>query len=317
MKHFALSLLAFSCLFLVAGQSLTAQEKYTLKSSYPPGQYEQVINIDMDMTVGISDKAKIPMKQAQTQYITIDAAEKNADGTQKIVMEITRIAMDQKSGMINMKYDSADTDAAQSPLKMMGTMVGTKFTMLLDKDGNPTKIEGINEMFDKLTKDQDYPLPVVEMLKAQMTDESMTKTLDISKEMMPQVPVAVGETWKTEGTSDVPMLGKAKTNLENTLKEIKTEDGKRIAVIFSKSVVSSEGTKEMEPMPGMKMTLQKADISAETTVLLDIESGLMLSSTADTGMDMDMEMVLGDRTIVQKIAGKGKTTITVTPKQSR
>ena len=313
MKNFALSMPAFLLLILVAGQSLTAQEKYTLKSAYPPGQYEMVTNIEMDMTIEMSG-AKMPMQQTQTQYATIDAAERSADGTQKVVMEFTRVTISSKASIANLKYDSADPDADKSPMKAAGVLVGMKFTMLLDKDGKTIKVEGLDEFFDKLMNNPDYPKQVAEMLRGQMTDESMTRSVDVAKDMMPKNPVAVGETWKTEGSSEVPMLGKVKTNLVNTLKEIKTEDSKKIAVILSKSTISSEELKEIS-MQGMKMTFTKADISADTTALVDLESGLLQKSTADMEIAMEISMDMNGRTMQQKVSGKGKTTVTVTPKK--
>lgn len=315
MKNVPFSVFAVLLLILAAGQSATAQEKYTLKNAYPPGQYELVMSSDMDMTVEMSG-AKMPMKVKQTQYMMIDAAEKNADGTQKIVMEITRIVMSQKVSLMNIEYDSADPDSIKSPMKAAGVVVGLKVTTLLDKEGVPIKVEGMDEFFEKLANDPDYPKPVAEMLRKQMTDESMTQSLDMAREMVPKEPVAVGETWKTEGNSEIPMLGKAKTNLENTLKEIKTENGRKYAVIASKSLIHSEEPREMEVMPGTKMTFSSVDINGETTVLLDMESGFAKSSAIDMEIAMEMSMGLGDKTIKQKISGKNKTTVTVEPKQS-
>ena len=322
MKNFALSLFArslfaLSFLVLVAAQPLTAQEKFTLKSAYPPGKYEMVMTTEMDMTQEMSSSARMPMQQTQKQYLTIDASERSADGTQKVVMEFTRIAMETKASMLNMKYDSADPNAANSPMKMMGVMVGLKLTMWYDKDNNVTKMEGMTEFIDKLMKDPDYPRQAAEMLKGQMTDESMVKSIDFAKEMMPKVPVAVGETWKTEGTSELPMLGKTKTNLENTLMEVKTENGRKVAVIVSKSTISSEEPKEMSVQPGMAMTITKMDVNGEITAVVDIESGLGISSITDMEMAIEMSMEVGDRTMAQKFSGKGKTTVTVTPKTSR
>jgi len=311
MKKSALSAIVVLFLVLVAAQSATAQEKYTLKNTYPPGQYEMLMNMEMDMTIDMSG-TNIPMQQKQTQYVAIDAAEKNADGTQKVVMEFTRVVMDQKMSMGNLKYDSADPDADESPLKALGAMVGLKITTVLDEDGNPAKIEGADEFFDKLLNDPNYPKPVAEMLKKQMTDESLTKTLDIAREMMPKEPVAVGETWKTEGTSELPMLGQVKTNSENTLKDVKTENGRKIAVVSTKSVFHSDELNEMEAVPGVKVTWTKINVTADTTLLLDIESGLALSNTSDTEMAMETSISAAGRTMEQKISGKGKTTVTVT-----
>ena len=312
MKKFALSVLAMLFFVLAAGQSTTAQEKYTLKSAYPPGQYEMVMGIDMDMTIDMSG-AKMPMQQKQTQYMAIDAAAKNADGTQKIVMELTRVVLDQKMSMANLKYDSADPDSDKSPMKAAGVIVGLKITTLFDKDGKPTKVEGMDEFFDKLLNNPEYPKPIAEMMKKKISNESMTKMMDFARDAMPKEPVAVGETWKTEGTSTLPILGEAKTNLENTLETVKTENGRKIAVIATKLLIQSDEPNEMEPVPGAKVTFTKMNITGNTTVLLDIESGLALSSTSDTEMAMELSTNVGDKTMEQKISGKGKTTMTMTP----
>jgi hypothetical protein len=267
----------------------------------------------MDTTLEMPGGVKMPSTQTQTQYLTIDAAAKNADGTQNVVMEITRIAMKTKAGMIDMKYDSADKDADKSPMKAVGVVVGMKTTILFDKDGKPIKYEGIDEFFKKLADNPDYPKQMAEMLKGQLTDENMGKNFDLARDMMPSAAVAVGETWKTEGSAEMPMLGRTKTNVENTLKEVKTEDGRKIAVIQSKSVMNSEEPKKIETM-GVSMTFTKADINSETTTLLDIESGLVKSTTADMDMTMEMSSDAGGRVMTQKLSGKGKTTTTVTPK---
>jgi hypothetical protein len=309
---FALSAFAFS--FFVAGASLSAQEKYTLKNAYLPGQYEMVLTTDMDMTMEMPGGAKMPMKQTQTQHITIDAAEKSADGTQKVVMEVTRFAMTQKMAFGEMKYDSADPDADKSPMKAAGVVVGMKITITFDKDGKPVKYSGIDDFFKKLTDNPDFPKQAAEMLKEQMTDENMGKSFDLSRDMMPTTAVAVGETWKTEGSAEIPMLGKTKTDVENTLKEVKTESGRKIAEILSKSIMRSEEPKKMDTM-GVSMTVTKVDINVETTTLLDIESGLLKKSTAETNMAFEMSMDAPDgQVLTQKISGKGKTTTTITPK---
>jgi hypothetical protein len=310
MKRFALFL--FSFFVLVAGASLSAQEKFTLKSAYPPGQYEMVMNTEMDTTIEMAG-TKMPTTQTQTQYVTINAAEKSADGTQKVVMEFTRVAIKQKAGPMDMKYDSADPDADKSPMKVAGVVVGLKITILFDKDGKLVKYSGMDEFFKKLVDNPDYPKEFAEMLKGQMTDESMVQSFDLARTMMPATAVAVGETWKTEGSVEVPMLCKTKTNVENTFKEVKTESSRKIAVILSKSTIRSEEPKEMN-MQGVKMTFTKVDINAETIALLDVESGLMKSSIAETDMAMEVKMEAGGQTMTQKLTGKGKTTVTVTPK---
>ncbi|MDR0870161.1 MAG: DUF6263 family protein [Planctomycetaceae bacterium] len=311
MKRFVLPSFAVLCLVLTAA----AQEKYTLKYQHVPGQYEMVQETVMDMTIGVSGtKATIPMKTVQTQYITLNVSEKQADGSQQIAMEITRIAMNQTSSIMNLKYDSAAPDAAESPLKAAGVAVGLKITATTDKDGKFIKVEGVDEFFEKLSNNPDYPKPVADMLKKQLTNESMTKTIDMSREITPKQPVAVGETWKSEGTSELPMFGKVKANLDNTLKEVKTIDGRKVAVILSKSEILSEKPQEIDTGNAGKMTFKTMNVESESTVLMDIASGWTTSTVSEIKMKIETAMEMNGKTLEQNMTGTGTTTVSVKPK---
>jgi hypothetical protein len=67
-------------------------------------------------------------------------------------------------------------------------------------------------------------------------------------------------------------------------------------------------------MQGVTVTFTKMDMNAETTALLDVESGLLLSSIAETDIAMDMKMEATGQTMTQKMTGKGKTVVTVSAK---
>ncbi|GHT36264.1 hypothetical protein FACS189427_07550 [Planctomycetales bacterium] len=306
------------CVVSVFCLAVSAQDekntKYTLKVQYPAGKYQNVIDSDMDMTIGMSGQtAKMPMKQKQTQYMTLDVTPKTEDGTQTLTMETTRIATEVKSPFANMKFDSADPDAANGPMKAAGVAVGLKAVMTC-KDGKIIKVEGIEEFFEKLAANPDYPKQTAEMLKKQFNNESLTKNFDIQQKAMPSSqPVAVGEQWKTDGTAEIPMLGKVKTVLNNTLKEVKEENGKKIAVIISKTNIKSAEPKELEAGNGVKTTFTKFSIDTTTTFNLEIESGLVLSSDADIVLEMESKIEAAGKTIEQQLSGTGKSTVTIAP----
>ncbi|MCL2623388.1 MAG: hypothetical protein FWD31_06950 [Planctomycetaceae bacterium] len=332
MKKFALSAsvitlrsipasIAFLFLVLVAGQSLTAQEKYTLKSGYAPGKYEKVIEDIYDETVELRG-GKFTGRHTNKIYVTIDAAEKNADGTQKVVMEVTRTVATSEAGGVSVKYDSASGDAGDPDAAMMtanvNMLVGLKITTLYDQDGNPIKHEGGEEFYKKLLADPRFPKQGVEYSIGALRDESgqiTAKAVDMVSvgvacawDIMPKTPVAVGETWKTEGFLKFGIADRVKANVENTLTEVKTENGKKIAVIAS---IIAGGFKEPKPIIGQPgATFANVGFSADSVATVDIESGLMIKSTTDA----DMEWELRDRGINTKRTGKKKTTVTQTPK---
>lgn len=304
-----LLLFVFVSLFLAAGV-WAEEKKFTLKNRYPEGKYNSVMNMDMDMIIEMAGQ-KMPMKQKMGQYMDIAAGVVQSDGSQKVVMEFTRVTMDQKMAMMDMKYDSADEASKNSPLKAMGVIVGFRLTITFDKDGKIAKVEGLEEFWDKLSKNSDYPPQLAEMLKKQMNAETMTKNYDSHREMMPEKPVAVGESWKSTGSAEMPMIGKMETELDNTLKVVKLVDGVECAEIVSKMKMESKEPGEVEMGP-TKMEYKSFSMDGDTTVLMEIATGLVTSTVGDMTLAMELEMKVNDQTMTQKMSGTGKTTTTIT-----
>lgn len=301
-----LALLVFTSCFAI----VSAQEKYILKVGYPEGKYEMKTETDMNMTTEMAGQ-KMPMTQKQTQYMEIDAGPIASDGTQKVSMEIKRVTMQQKAGPMDMKYDSDDPDASKSPLKSMGIMVGLKLVMTYGKDGKVANVEGWDEFMKRLEETPDMPKAVIDMMKDQLKPESFTKNMSAAWDIMPKAPIAVGEQWKSDSEIEIPMFGKVKNDMDNTLKNVETVDGAKIAEISSQAKVMSEEPKEMDMGPA-KMSFKNMNIEMDTTYKINIDTGLMTSSTGN--MKMDMEMAIEgapEGTQMPKISGTGITTVTV------
>jgi hypothetical protein len=310
MKKLALSLLSLF-LVLVAGQSLSAQdEKFTIPTGYAPGTYEKVVECTIDIATPVA------MKNTQMRCLTIEAAERNADGSQQIVAKFTRESTKSPFG----NYDSGNHDADNNtPIKQPGSgighgvgpiIVGLKITTLYDKNGKPIKSEGADEFFKKLEAVYGSKEAVIDV-KTMMVDESGQITADSSLRFngirlkMPNAPVAIGETWKTEVMMDNLSMGTVKANVENTLTEVKTENGRKIAVIASKVAHHSNEPLPLPSVPNYKITM--VDIRADSIASVDIESGLILKITTDA--DIACETNVGP-----KLSHKVKTTVTGTAK---
>lgn len=75
--------------------------------------------------------------------------------------------------------------------------------------------------------------------------------------------------------------------------------------------MDSTEPKEIEMGPA-KMTYKNVSMENESTLLMEVETGLVVSNVSDMTMSMDMETQVGDQTMEQKITGTGKTTVTIT-----
>ncbi|MDR2756612.1 MAG: DUF6263 family protein [Planctomycetaceae bacterium] len=294
-------------LFSFVAFDVIAQEKYTLKNRYPQGTYEMKTEMDMDMKIKIGEQI-IPNHQIQSQYqeIVVEAVE--PDGLQQVNTEIKRIVLKQIINKQEMFFDSADEKSQNSPLKMLGVMIGLKTTMTFDQDSKIVKIEGLDEFLEKSS--QSLPKQVSEQLKKLLSKQAFTKTFDILREAMPQQPVTVGEQWKSESISEIPFIGKAKTTQTNTLKEIQSVDGKELAIIVSQSRIKSDTPQEMN-MAATKMTLKSTDINSENTIQMEIKTGLVVSNITQIKMNIDIEATVNNQTIQQNMTGEGKNTMTI------
>ncbi|MDR2116166.1 MAG: DUF6263 family protein [Planctomycetaceae bacterium] len=295
-------------LFSFAAFDIPAQEKYTLRNRYPQGIYEMKTEMDMNMKVKHEDQI-IPNHTVQTQYQEIVADAVEPDGSQRVHNEMKRILLKQTINGREIVFDSADEKSKNSPLRMLGVMVGLKTTMNFDKDGKVTEIEGLDEFLEK--NSQTFPKQAYELLKKTLNKQALTKTFDILREVMPQQPVAIGEQWKSENFAEIPLIGKVKTTQTNTLKEIQNVDGKELAVIVSQSSIKSDTPQELN-MPVAKMTLKSTDIDSENTIQMELKTGLVVSNITQIKMNIAIESTVNNKIIQQNMTGEGKTTMTIT-----
>ncbi|MDR0611272.1 MAG: DUF6263 family protein, partial [Planctomycetaceae bacterium] len=295
--------------FFLSAFPVDAQEKYTLKNRYPQGTYETRTETEMDMSIKIGEQT-IPNRSNQTQYQELVAGPIEPDGSQQTVIETKRIVMKQIINGQEIAFDSTHENAKNSPFKLLGVMVGLKVTTTFDQNGKVIKIDGMEKFWEKNA--QALPKPALEMLKKQFSEKALSKMFDVIHEAMPKQPVVVGEQWKSETLSEIPILGKVKTEQTNTLKEIQAVDGTEFAVIVSQSHMKSDSPQEVT-MATNKMTLNSTDIDSESTIQMELKTGLVVSNVTQIKMNIELETTTpNNQTIKQNVNGNGKTTMTVT-----
>ncbi|MBL8897662.1 MAG: hypothetical protein JNM84_08540, partial [Planctomycetes bacterium] len=175
-------------------------------------------------------------------------------------------------------YDSDVKDADAGQMADMAVLVGVTMKMEMDRRGQIKNVK--------------FPPELEERLSGQVSLDDLESMFAKESIVLPEQPVAIGETWKAENT--MPLgggMGEVKMAQENKL--LSFANG--IAVIEQK--VSFGEAQEMEsPMGGtMKVTGQPA----QGTVELNLSAGRaektgtkMKLNMAGTGMNMDIDMDL-------------------------
>ena len=308
--------------FILLATTLSAQEKYTLKNRFPEGTYTLTQTTSMDMTINMEAEEgfsqKMPMKQHQTQEIKIVAGPTEADGTQKVSMEIVRMAVEAETMGVTMKYDSADDSQqnAESPMSMVGFVVGLKLTMTYDKDGKVTKVEGLDEFWEKAAKDAPLAMrAMIKELKKSMNSETYTKMLDVNKEDMPPKSVAVGESWQVEAEAELPIIGKMHVQKTNTLESVETVDGVEIATIRSVGTLTAADGQTIKIGPG-EVTIKEMNIDVDTVGKMEVKTGVPVSTESKIKQTMTAETVgtgdFGSKNMKMTMENAAETRVTIT-----
>lgn len=305
---FALSIFACSAAF-----AADSNQKHTLKFQYPVGDYTMTMKTDNDMMMGFNGQ-EIPMKQTQKMTFAMTVTNEGSDGNKRVAMELKRFEMATESGGMKMSLDSDSEDDMKNPaMKALSAMLNTKLSTIYDKDYKIVKVEGADEMWDKMGKDN----PMLAAMKESMGDNAFTQSIDQTVARFPKTPVAVGESWKSETENKVPMFGKMKTISENTLKSVDSVDSRQIATIETKEEFTAEGENTVNMGP-LKFTYKNMKMKSDTVSKIDMESGLVNSTTGNMDMFADMETkspMNPDEVMTMSINGKIKVEMNIVPEK--
>ncbi|MDR0520295.1 MAG: DUF6263 family protein [Planctomycetaceae bacterium] len=298
---------------VLSGCNFPAGEKYTIKMAFPAGQYDMLQKTESSGSV-------VSMSQTFYKTLTVDKPAEN--GTQKITLSISRLTTtvtepeSYKKGeshkMVTKVFDTDAPDTDTWPMKMQGAFVGAKVSLETDAQGKLGNVQGAAEFIESVKNNPKYSKHAALItfdLQRQLSEEVLTNPFEQIRSLLPASPVAVGEKWKTEIEIDVPMLMKQKLESENRFKKIKTENGRKIAVITAKSVLHSDKPQQVAP----KNRLESMDFSAERVTEIDLGSGLILSSVLNIVTKATNTMDFGSQTTTQTGAMKIKVSLTLRP----
>ncbi len=107
----------------------------------------------------------VVQNQKQTFYFSWTPEKQEADGSWVIQQEILGVKMDIDIGGSKISYDSTKTDNPANPLgEFFKALIGSKFTLTVDKNNKVTKVEGRKEFLDKLAAANPQMKPLLDQI---------------------------------------------------------------------------------------------------------------------------------------------------------
>jgi hypothetical protein len=304
--------IAISLIALVLTAPAFAQQKVSLEHKYVPGQYVLTMDQRAKTTTSMMGQ-RIPSDVTMETAAQIDVSKPDDKGNKTIKFTYKRVTQTVDAGGMRMSFDSAKKDQTPSPLASMGKMVGSTITMTVDKDGKVTKVEGVDEMMDKMTEGNPAAAGMMKDMKKQFGPEAMAQMISSSRQFLPEKPVAPGESWTSSATIPMPMIGEAKTEMKNKLTEVKKVDGREMAAIAFEGTTKSEGGEAVGD-ENVQMKMSSMDIKQKGTVLVDTENPMIQQSTMSQKGTMTMSAGAAQGQEMQmKIEMDGTTRTSVKP----
>jgi hypothetical protein len=170
-------------------------------------------------------------------------------------------------------------------------LVGSEFTLTIDKDMKVTKIDGRDEFLKKLSSPNQQMEP---LLKQILSDESLKQMADPTFSVVPTKPVKKGDTWDKKSTLNMGPIGSFETTYKYTYEGPDDKDKKLQKIKFDTSL------KYTPPGPnaggGLPFKILSADLQGKDsngTLVFDNDKGRVASSTASSKLTGKLSIEIG------------------------
>jgi len=254
-----------------------------------------------------------PIKQDITmgQEYGLTVLKENADGGHEVEMEFLSVRMMMNmGGKPMMNYDSAKKSSGDSTnpvAAMFQKIIGAKIQYFMDASNRVERIEGVDALVGRLTTGG--PADMTTGLKS-MFNEGYFKQIMDSSRYLPSKPVQPGDTWPVQMEIAMGPLGTMQMDYTITFQSWEQHGKRTCARLEFQGTVNSKPDSNSKPA-GMTMSISDGNTSGVSW--FDPELGMVIDTTANQDMKMNMTMPVNPR---GNTAAAGKTqTITSIMKQ--
>ena len=260
------------------------------------------------VTQSVSE-VKIPMNphplhtnMVQEQNMNVACLSVLPEGGYEIEFEYgdTKVAMD--AGPEHIEYDSTSkksVDPNDELSSVMNALIGGKFTVLINSEGEALSVEGYDDYAEKIQSKLTSVSPsVAPFLEGSISEEAIKSMVSqFSSVSSPGKPIEVGDSWTVKHNLTVPVAGELKMKVKSYFKGWENRMGRRCAYIEMKgSMKTKEGeiitVNDNKTKVEMEVSIEKGDFTGKSWY--DPSIGMEIESQMEQDMILEVGVVTGN-----------------------
>jgi hypothetical protein len=306
--------LALLCLVGLALPAFAADDKpVTLKwklEKDKPFYQEMTTTTKQSMKVMNSD---VNQNQTQTFFFSWTPTSQDKDGNWTIKQKIEGVRMSINIGGSNIDYDSTKEQGAPNPLSdFFKQLVGSEFTLTVDKDMKVTKIEGREAFVKKLSAANPQMEPLLNQI---LSDKALKEMADPTFASVPNKEVKKGESWTKETKLDMGPIG----TYDNTYKYTYEgkDDKEKLEKIKVETTLKYTPPSENAAGNPLPFKIKSADLKSSNaggTIWFDAEKGRIDHSETSLKLTGELNIEIGGQTTKVELNQEQTTTVKTTDK---
>jgi hypothetical protein len=230
-------------------------------------------------TTKISQNIGLMQGLSMDQNMTVEmiyTGKGEASGNKTLDITYDHIAMEMKSPMGGMQYDSKNpnSDNTAMGLNIMDSIIGKSFEITLGPDGHILTINGLDKIIQSFNLGDDAKAQM--SIKNQLSDTAIRMMMQNSFDMYPGHAVKVGDTWNKKEQMTFSGIN---VNVDNTYTLVSVESGKANLSLSSildlpKVNVGKDSESSQVEMTGKQTGNLQVDIATGQVVSSQIHSDI-------------------------------------------
>jgi len=272
-----------------------------------PFYQEMTTETNQTMKVMGSD---IKQSQRQTFYFSWTPVKKDDSGNWQIKQKIEGVKMHIEIGGQPIDYDSTKEGQTTSALgDFFKQLVGSEFTLTVDKNFKVTAITGRDEFLKKLTQSNPQ---MEQLLKQILSEDALKEMADPTFAAIPTNAVKKDDTWVKTSTLNMGPIG----TYENSYKyKYGGKDKDKKDTITVETTLTYKAPDDKAASGGLPFKIKSATLASKNatgTIVFDADKGRVESSNMDVELSGDLNIEIGGQTTAVTLTQKQNTTVKTT-----